>query len=197
MPTTVAALLRLSFMRNSLGGDSRLGWITSTGNSPRLVFRPAYFKVTLANTENGLVLLGPEDGPSCPIWLARPCFREPMKQGESETSSLRRKSRPEIYMRWGLLDAFDRSPFRAILRRFDAGGSHEARDTIRTPARRALQILIEVEAKHLAQCEHPETCEMLRKLREEISELRSQHKKGRFKCRDFLHRIQTGKTYVP
>ena len=52
--------------------------------------------------------------------------------------------------------------------------------------RTALQIMIEVEAEHLAQCECPEKCEMLRKLRQEIAELRGRPQKGRFKCRDFL-----------
>jgi hypothetical protein len=52
--------------------------------------------------------------------------------------------------------------------------------------RRLLQVLIEVEAEHMAQCECPTRCEMLRKLREEIAELRDNPKKGRFKCRDFI-----------
>jgi hypothetical protein len=41
---------------------------------------------------------------------------------------------------------------------------------------RALQILIEIEAEHIDQCESPDRCNMLRKLREDIAELRGQPK---------------------
>jgi hypothetical protein len=38
--------------------------------------------------------------------------------------------------------------------------------------RRVLRILIEIEIEHIEQCGCPERCEMLRKLREEMSKLR-------------------------
>ena len=38
---------------------------------------------------------------------------------------------------------------------------------------RMLPTLLEVEKMHLAQCECPDTCEMLRRLREDIAELRA------------------------
>jgi hypothetical protein len=50
--------------------------------------------------------------------------------------------------------------------------------------RRALRILLEVEELHIAQCEYPETCKMLRELREEIVWLRGQRNRKHFKCRD-------------
>lgn len=49
--------------------------------------------------------------------------------------------------------------------------------------RRALRILLEVEELHVAQCECIETCKMLRELREEISWVRGQRNRKRFKCR--------------
>jgi len=39
--------------------------------------------------------------------------------------------------------------------------------------RRALPTLLEVEALHVAQCECPDRCIMLRRLREDISEVRA------------------------
>ena len=36
---------------------------------------------------------------------------------------------------------------------------------------RALRTLLEVEALHIAQCECPDTCDMLRRLREDITEV--------------------------
>jgi hypothetical protein len=39
--------------------------------------------------------------------------------------------------------------------------------------RRALRILLEIEAEHVAQCETPETCKMLRELRDDIAELKA------------------------
>jgi hypothetical protein len=50
--------------------------------------------------------------------------------------------------------------------------------------RRALRILLEIEGEHVAQCECPENCKMLRELREEIVELKRQADRGRL-CRDF------------
>jgi len=55
--------------------------------------------------------------------------------------------------------------------------------------RRALRILLEIDAEHVAQCECPETCKMLRELREDIAELKRQTDKGRFKCRYFCRPI--------
>jgi hypothetical protein len=52
--------------------------------------------------------------------------------------------------------------------------------------RRALHMLHEIEAEHLAQCECPETCKMLLELREEISWVRGHRHRKRFKCRDPL-----------
>jgi hypothetical protein len=64
--------------------------------------------------------------------------------------------------------------------------------------RRALQILIEVEAEHVAQCECPETCEMLRKLREDIAELTGPPtNKERFKCRDLCRPILLPRIRAP
>jgi hypothetical protein len=52
--------------------------------------------------------------------------------------------------------------------------------------RRALHILLEVEAEHVNQCACPENCKMLSELREEIVWLRGQRNRKRFKCRDPL-----------
>jgi hypothetical protein len=49
--------------------------------------------------------------------------------------------------------------------------------------RRALRILLEVEELHVAQCECPETCKMLRELREEIAWVRGRPTSRGF-CRD-------------
>ena len=49
--------------------------------------------------------------------------------------------------------------------------------------RRALSVLLEVEGLHVAQCECPESCKMLREVREEIVWLRGQRNRKRFKCR--------------
>jgi len=40
--------------------------------------------------------------------------------------------------------------------------------------RRALRTLLEVEVLHVAQCEYPDKCEMLHRLREDIAEVISQ-----------------------
>lgn len=59
--------------------------------------------------------------------------------------------------------------------------------------RRALHMLLEIEALHVTQCESIETCKMLR---EDIAELKGPpNEKERFKCRDlcrplFLPRIR-------
>jgi hypothetical protein len=53
---------------------------------------------------------------------------------------------------------------------------------------RALRTLLEVEALHVAQCECPDRCDMLRRLREDINELKahlSQRRSVAKKCRDF------------
>ena len=53
--------------------------------------------------------------------------------------------------------------------------------------RRALPTLLEVEALHVAQCECPDRCVMLRKLREDIAEVRAHLDKRRSRpsnCRD-------------
>jgi hypothetical protein len=56
--------------------------------------------------------------------------------------------------------------------------------------RRALRILREIESEHVAQCECPESCKMLRELREDICELKGRpNNKERFKCRDFFRSI--------
>jgi hypothetical protein len=55
--------------------------------------------------------------------------------------------------------------------------------------RRALRLLMEVEAAHVAQCECPERCKMLRELREEIAWVRGQRNRKRFKCRDLCRSI--------
>lgn len=49
--------------------------------------------------------------------------------------------------------------------------------------RKALRILVEIEAEHVAQCECPESCKMLRELREEIAWVRGQPNSRRL-CRD-------------
>ena len=52
--------------------------------------------------------------------------------------------------------------------------------------RRALRMLVEIEAEHIAQCESIETCKLLRELREDIAELKGPpNNKKRFECRDF------------
>jgi hypothetical protein len=51
---------------------------------------------------------------------------------------------------------------------------------------RALPTLMEIEALHVAQCECPEKCDMLRRLREDITELKAHLDKcrsRRHKCR--------------
>jgi hypothetical protein len=50
--------------------------------------------------------------------------------------------------------------------------------------RRALHLLLEMEELHVSQCEFPESCKMLRELREEIAWVRGQRNRKRFKCRD-------------
>ena len=57
--------------------------------------------------------------------------------------------------------------------------------------RRALPTLLEVEALHVAQCECVDSCDMLRRLREDIAELRGHLKQRRStpsKCRDSSRR---------
>jgi hypothetical protein len=49
--------------------------------------------------------------------------------------------------------------------------------------RRALRILLEFEAEHVALCQCPESCKMLREMREEIAWLRGQPNSRR-PCRD-------------
>ena len=46
--------------------------------------------------------------------------------------------------------------------------------------RRASGILLEIEAEHVAQCECPESCKMLRELSEEIAWVRGQRNRKRF-----------------
>jgi hypothetical protein len=49
--------------------------------------------------------------------------------------------------------------------------------------RRALRVLLEIEGEHVAQCECPESCKMLRELREEIAWVRSEPNRRRL-CLD-------------
>jgi hypothetical protein len=51
--------------------------------------------------------------------------------------------------------------------------------------RSALTLLLEIEAEHVAQCECPEHCEMLRKLSEGIAWLRGQPNRRRLCPRFF------------
>ena len=60
--------------------------------------------------------------------------------------------------------------------------------------RRALRVLLEVEEFHVAQCECPESCKMLRELREEIAWLRHQRHRKRFKCREGCSPTRTHQT---
>jgi len=59
--------------------------------------------------------------------------------------------------------------------------------------RRALRTLLEVEGLHVAQCECPNSCDMLRRLREDIIEVKSQLNRRQSQaanCRDFSRRGQ-------
>jgi len=49
--------------------------------------------------------------------------------------------------------------------------------------RRALRLLLEIEAEHKAQCECPERCDMLQKLREDIAELRGSQLGEKEQCK--------------
>ncbi len=64
--------------------------------------------------------------------------------------------------------------------------------------RRALHMLLEVEALHLTECECMETCKMLRELREDIAELKGPpNNKKRLKCRDCCRPILLPRIRAP
>lgn len=49
---------------------------------------------------------------------------------------------------------------------------------------RTLPTLLEIEKLHVAQCECPDKCQMLRRLREDIAELRTMLSKPPTQCRE-------------